>query len=148
MQAIIFTGIPAAGKSSFYRQHFFRTHVRINLDMLKTRHREQLLFDTCLQARQPLVIDNTNPTVLDRSRYIAPAKAAGFAVIGYYFRSQAAECLARNTARPQADRIPDRGILGACSRLETPALAEGFDELWYVRIADGKFQVEEWQDEV
>jgi predicted kinase len=40
MQAIIFMGIQACGKSTFYHHKFALTHVRINLDMLKTRHRE------------------------------------------------------------------------------------------------------------
>ncbi len=36
VQAILFSGIQATGKSSFYRERFFHTHVRINLDMLRT----------------------------------------------------------------------------------------------------------------
>jgi len=43
VEAVIFVGIQATGKSSFYRKHFFDTYVRINLDMLKTRYRERLL---------------------------------------------------------------------------------------------------------
>jgi len=35
MEAIIFIGIQATGKSTFFQQRFFATHVRINLDMLK-----------------------------------------------------------------------------------------------------------------
>lgn len=148
MQAIIFTGIQAAGKSSFYRERFFHTHVRISLDMLKTRHRERLFLDACIEAKQSFVVDNTNPTSTQRSLYVASAKAAGFQVVGYYFRSQAAECLARNATRLDAERIPDKGILGACGRLEIPSPNQGFDELWYVRICDGRFMVEEWKDEV
>jgi transcriptional regulator with XRE-family HTH domain len=37
VEAIIFVGIQASGKSTFYRERFFDTHLRINLDMLKTR---------------------------------------------------------------------------------------------------------------
>jgi len=37
MEAVIFVGLQAAGKSTFYRERFFDTHVRINLDMLRTR---------------------------------------------------------------------------------------------------------------
>ncbi len=62
MEAIIFIGLQASGKSSFYKEKFIDTHIRINLDMLKTRYREKVLFDACLKAKQPLVIDNTNPT--------------------------------------------------------------------------------------
>ncbi len=35
MQIMIFVGIQASGKSTFYHQYFANTHLRINLDMLK-----------------------------------------------------------------------------------------------------------------
>ncbi len=40
MEAVMFSGIQATGKSTFFQQRFFNTHVRINLDMLKTRNRD------------------------------------------------------------------------------------------------------------
>lgn len=85
MEAVIFMGIQATGKSTFYQKTFADTHVRINLDMLRTRHRELLLFETCLKMKQPFVVDNTNPTADDRNRYIPIAKSAGFRIIGYFF---------------------------------------------------------------
>ena len=63
MELIIFMGIQAVGKSTFYQQRFFNTHIRINLDMLITRHREQILVNACLAAKQPLVLDNTTSPV-------------------------------------------------------------------------------------
>lgn len=143
MELVIFCGIPAAGKSSFYRERFFDTHVRVNLDMLKTRHRERLIFEACLEARQPVVIDNTNPAAADRAGYIAAARARGFAVLGYYFRSVIAESLERNARREGSKRVPDRAVMGAAGRLEIPRPEEGFDRLFYVRLEDG-FVVEPW----
>jgi predicted kinase len=84
MELVIFIGIQATGKSSFYRDRFFRTHIRVNLDMLKTRHREQIIFQACLEGKQSLVIDNTNPTIQDHDRYISIAKEHNFRIIGYY----------------------------------------------------------------
>ena len=134
MQAIIFIGIQACGKSTFYHHKFGLTHVRINLDMLKTRHREQRMFETCLDIQQPLVIDNINPTKLDRSRYIDPAKQHKFKIVGYYFESQIRDAIARNKQRLLAQQIPDKGIGGTAKRLELPNYAEGFDELYYVKL--------------
>jgi predicted kinase len=88
MEAVILIGIRGAGKSSFYQQGFFYTQVRINLDMLRTRRRERLLLEACLEGRQAFVIDNTNVTAEEGARYIAPAREAGFAVTGYYFRAE------------------------------------------------------------
>ena len=85
MEAIIFVGLPASGKSTFYKERFFDTHVRINLDMLRTRHREHLLLHTCIEMKQKFVVDNTNPTPAYRAGYIVQAKAAGFAVVGDHF---------------------------------------------------------------
>ena len=149
MTAIIFIGIPAAGKSTYYKQRFFDTHLRINLDMLKTRHREKLLVEACIASKQPFVVDNTNASWKERARFIGPAREAGFRVIGYYFSSRIQEALERNRQRQGKARIADKGVLGAAGRLEIPSLAEGFDELWYVRMdGTGGFIVEGWKDEV
>lgn len=146
MQLIVLVGLQGAGKSSFVRERLWQSHVRLSLDVLETRHREALLFEACLRAKQRVVIDNTNPTRTDRARYIEPARAAGFETVGYYFRSVVAECLPRNDAREGAQRVPARGVLGTAGRLERPSLDEGFDALYYVRLADGGgFEVSEWQ---
>lgn len=149
MEAVIFIGIQGTGKSSFYQERFFNTHVRINLDMLKTKHRFRLLLTACLEGGQPFVLDNTNVTREVRAEFIAQAKAAGFRVVGYYFRSDISAALGRNSERVGPARISDVGVLGTYKKLEIPQHAEGFDALYYVRIdPEGKFQVEEWVDEV
>lgn len=147
MELLLFIGIQATGKSSFYRERFYRTHVRVNYDMLKTRHREELLFTACIAGKTNFVVDNTNLTQQERARYIAPAKAAGFGVVGYFFQSRVADALKRNGGRPENERVPDKGILGASGRLELPSKAEGFDRLFFVRLNDPDgFIVEEWKE--
>jgi predicted kinase len=149
VQLILFIGLQGSGKSTFYARSFADTHVRINLDMLGTRHRERLLLGACIEGKTPTVIDNTNPTPEERARYIVPARAAGFAVIGYYFQSRVDDCKARNAARPIDRMVPLPGLLGTYKRLVLPTLAEGFDALRYVRIDEaGAFVVQEWSDEV
>ena len=148
MTGVILIGIQASGKTTFYRERLFDTHVRLSLDMLRTRHREKLLLEACIAAGQSFAVDNTNATAGERMRYISPAKAAGFRVIGYYFRSRLTESIERNRLRPGKERIPDKGVMGTAGRLELPSMAEGFDELWYVRMdGRGGFVVEEWRDE-
>ena len=149
MEAVIFIGLQGAGKSTFYRERFFASHMRINLDMLKTRRRERRLLQACIETSQPFVADNTNPTRAERQVYIEAAKQARFRVIGYYLQSKVEDCKRRNEQRPVEERIPVAGILGAAGRLQIPSKDEGFDELYYVRIdEDKRFVVEEWKDEV
>jgi predicted kinase len=147
MEVIIFIGIPASGKSTFYVERFFATHVRINLDMLKTRHREQVLIDACLSARQPFVVDNTNVTREERARYIVPAASAGFRVVGYFFQSGLGTTMERNRGRTPARVVPDQAIAALYHRLQVPSAEEGFDRLYQVTVsAEGGFAVQEWAD--
>lgn len=150
MEAVILCGIQGSGKSTFCRERMFHTHVRINLDMLQSRYRETLLLTACLNAKQPFVVDNTNPTTEERARYIAPSRAAGFRVVGYYFQSKVSDALVRNELRGPGQRVPDRGVLGTAGRLQLPSRKEGFDALYYVRLgtAVGEFVVEEWRDDL
>jgi len=148
MELVLLIGVQATGKSSFFFERFRNTHLRLNLDMLKTRNREEILLSACLASKTKFVVDNTNPTAADRARYIGPAKAAGFSVAGYFFESKIADVMRRNSERVDAERIPEKGILGTYGRLEIPTRSEGFDVLHFVKIGPNGFEVEGWRDEV
>ncbi|UOQ68388.1 AAA family ATPase [Hymenobacter volaticus] len=149
MQLVLFCGIQATGKSTFYMQRFFHSHVRISLDLLRTRNRERRLLQLCLETQMRCVIDNTNPTRAERATYIEPARAAGFEIVGYFFHSVAAEAVVRNQQRPPERQVPERGIRGTRNRFERPSRAEGFDQLYFVRaLGNQEFQINDWQDEV
>jgi predicted kinase len=148
VEAIILVGLQGAGKSTFYREHYFDTHVRISLDLLRTRHRERRLLQFCVETRQRFVVDNTNPMRAERAVYIQAARQAGFRVVGYYFRSRVEECMERNEKRAIGRQVPLKGVIGTAGRMEHPSAAEGFDELRYVWIEpDRGFVIEEWRDE-
>lgn len=145
--AVIFMGLQASGKSAYYHQNYASTHAHINLDRLRTRRKERLLLDECIRNGRPFVVDNTNPTVRDRARYIQPARQAGYRVIGLFFQSRVAECMARNERRSDKAKVPAAAIAVTSNRLELPRTAEGFDELYFVSMEDDSFIVEKWEDE-
>src|SRR4051794_5726173 len=141
MEAVIFCGIQGAGKSSFYKEYFFKTHVRISLDLLKTRHRESMFLQTCFVLQQMFVVDNTNATKRERHKYIEKAKTYKFQLTGYYFRTSIADALARNGRRTGKENIPVAAIITTHKKLEVPTYEEGFDNLFEVSIVNGDFKI-------
>ena len=139
-------GIQGSGKSTFCRR-FLPDVLRVNLDTLKTRNNEKRLIDRCFEEGRGFVVDNTNPTREDRARYIVPAKAGGYRVIGYFMQSRLQDCVERNDLREGRARIPAKGIAATYRRLELPSLSEGFDELYFVRNDGVNMTVSEWSDD-
>ncbi|HYP50705.1 MAG TPA: AAA family ATPase [Pyrinomonadaceae bacterium] len=149
MEAVIFIGVQGAGKSTFFKQRFVDTHIRINGDMLRTKRREQILIEACLRAKQSFVVDKTNGTREQRAGYISVAKSNHFRVVGYYFRSNFAGALKRNDSREGKAKIPEKGLRHFLKRLEKPVYAEGFNRLFYVWINDAnEFVIEDWKEEI
>ncbi|HEY0844589.1 MAG TPA: AAA family ATPase [Noviherbaspirillum sp.] len=139
---LLFVGIQAAGKTTFYLQHFFDTHVRISMDLMKTRHREGRFLQTCLASSQRFVVDNTNPTAEERARYIAMAKQSRFRVVGFFFEPDPKASYERNERRGKKHHVPPAGLFGTLKRLERPQPEEGFDELYRVKAVAGVFDVQ------
>ena len=144
---VILMGIQGSGKSTFFHRNLAAEYTHVNLDTLKTRHREKSLTEECLLLGENLAIDNTNPTKADRARYILPAKAAGYRIIGYFMESKLQPCIARNERRTGAARIPIAAIAATSNRLELPTYAEGFDELYFVKNDGETMVVCEWRDD-
>lgn len=140
MEAILLIGIQGSGKSTFCRERLFDTHLRISLDLLRTRYRERRLLQLCLETGQRFVVDKTNVRAAERARYIGPARAARFRVVGYFFEPDPKACFERNQRR--AHPVPAAGLFGTLKRLERPTIEEGFDELHRVVIRpEGGFDV-------
>lgn len=143
MQAVIFTGIQASGKTTFYLKNFFDTHVHISLDKLNTRQKEQRFIQICFETQSKFVVDNTNPTKEERKKYIVAAHQNKYKVVGYFFQSDLNDALVRNAQREGKKNIPKVGVLSTAKKLEIPDYTEGYDELYFVRIEeDGHFSVE------
>lgn len=142
MEAVIFIGVQGAGKSTFFHERFFDTHVRINLDMLRTRHREGILLSACLQGGQRFVIDNTNPLPGDRRKYLEPARAAGFRTIAYFFNTSLRDAMQRNNLRSGKQKIPAPAVAATFKKIVPPSTEENFDEIYTVELtADRGFEV-------
>ena len=143
MEAVVLCGVQGSGKTTLYRDRFLDTHVRVSMDLLRTRAREAAFLKLCLDSGQRFVVDNTNPTPADRRRYVEPARAAGFRVVGYLVEVDSALALARNAQRSGRARVPVSGVVGTERRLQRPTPEEGFDELWHATAGpDGGWRIE------
>ena len=143
-QMILFIGIQASGKTTFYHNELARhSYVHINLDTLHTRHKEQVAISECYEHDASFVVDNTNPEKADRERYIAEAKQHGYEVIGIFFQSILKDCIARNEARD--DKVPQLAIPNTQNRLQMPDYSEGFDRLYFVQIVGQDFVITDWK---
>ena len=117
------------------------------MDLLKTRKRENQFLQLCLDTNSQFVVDNTNPTIEERAKYIELAKNRKYRVSGYFFASSVQAALERNKQRQGKDRIKDVGVVSCYKKLVLPAIAEGFDELFYVQLQRQGFVVRAWQDD-
>ena len=148
MEAVLSIGIQGSEKTTLYRQRFFDTHVRISRDMLKTRSREMTLVKACFAARQSFVLDDTNASKAHRAEIIPAAKAAGFRVVAYYFRTPLRTALARNKRRPEGQVIPVSGVLATFKRFQPPEWEEGFDEIRVVEPSgENEISIRSWTPE-
>lgn len=149
MELIILMGLQASGKSSFYRLHFAATHAYVSKDLLsnnkKPARRQMQLIEEALQTGQSVVVDNTNPTPVEREPLIRLGHEYDAEVIGYYFASSVRASLERNKTRSGKARVPDVAIYVTASKLVIPTFAERFDTLYDVRITDdSSFEVRKW----
>jgi hypothetical protein len=104
-----------------------------------------LLLAACLEAGQRFVVDNTNPSAAERARYVAPAIAAGFRIIGCFFIAEPRAAYERNRRRPGRAAVPAAGLFGTHKRLQPPSLDEGFHRIDRVELVEGEgFRVTPW----
>ena len=146
-ECVIFVGLPASRKTTFYQRRFVGTHQHISKDLWpkasnKDRRQAELI-RIALSQGLSVVIDNTNPAPADRAPVIALALSFGARVIGYYFTATTREAIGRNRGREGAARVPDVAIFTRAKRMAKPVLGEGFDELYAVSIdPSGEFSVQ------
>ncbi len=147
MELVIFIGLQASGKTTFFGDHFAASHQHVSKDLFpnnknKNRRQEQLI-KAALDSGQSVVVDNTNPTPLERTPLIKIGNIYGCEIIGYYFASQLSCCLERNQARTGKARVPDVALYATAKKLIIPSYSEGFHRLFCVKFCENSQQVDE-----
>lgn len=144
MDVLLFSGLQASGKSTYYQEHFSSTHLLISKDLMRRNsrpeRRQRELLHLALQANHSVVIDNTNPTPTERVPLIEIAHSYQATVICYYFATDVKHALARNQQREGVARVPPVAIYSAAKRMAPPTFEEGFNKIYYVQIAEHSTQ--------
>src|SRR5687768_37826 len=138
-------GVPGSGKTSFFRARFEQTHVHVSKDLMGNVRdrgaRQVALLEEAFRSGRSVLVDNTNPTIADRAGLIAAARAHGARVVGYVLQTPVKEALVRNRAREGRARVPDVALFIAAKKFQPPSVAEGFDAIFAVEAAGGRFEV-------
>jgi len=168
VELVIFIGIQASGKTTYYRRRLAGEYSHVSLDNWRgkgaVRVKERAAVMAALVAAadsegaiRGVVVDNTNVTAAARRRYFACAgdfaRQAGRPVrfVAFFFDADLPACLARNQRRPPPNQagpgtpyfVPPPAIAAFARQLEPPRFDEGFDRIVRVRIAGEDFQTQE-----
>jgi predicted kinase len=151
LEVVVLIGLQASGKSTFYRKRFAETHAHVSKDNFRNNPRPQRrleqLVREALSAGRSVVVDNTNPKRADREAIIRIAREHGARVVGYNFERNTKASVARNAQREGKARVEDVAIFSTAKAMEFPSLSEGFDALYFVRMApEHGFTIETWRE--
>jgi len=145
MELVIFVGLQASGKSTFFRERFAATHEHVSKDLFRNNknpnRRQAQLIEDALGAGRSVVVDNTNPAPEDRRPLVRLGHDYGAKVVVYFFDANVRECLRRNEMREGRARVQDVAIYVTAKKLVAPSIEEGFDELLCVRLNDSTLEV-------
>ena len=132
-ELIIFVGLQASGKSTWYRNHLAATHVHVSKDLMtNARNREEKqreMIEAALAQGKSVVVDNTNPTPAVRAPLVEIGRRHGARVVAYYFETTVKDAVARNRLREGKARVPDVAIFVTAKKMVPPGFTEGFDEV-------------------
>lgn len=130
-ELIVFVGLQAAGKSTYYRTHLAATHVHVSKDLMKNASDAKQLqqIAEALRAGRSVAVDNTSPTPAVRAPLIELGRSLGARVVAFYFEANVKDAVTRNRAREGKARVPDVAIYATAKKLVPPKFEEGFDEV-------------------
>lgn len=134
LEVIILVGFPGSGKSFFCSTHLAPLgYVTANRDTIGTWQKCVSLMEQSLKAGKNVVIDNTNPDLDSRKRYIEAAKKCGAAVRCFILTTSKDHARHNNKFREFSEedhsKVSDMVFNMYKSKYVEPTLQEGFQDI-------------------
>ena len=141
-EVILFIGPPASGKTTFYRKHLQpQGYVHINRDTLGSWQKCVTECEKAIELGKSVVIDNTNPDVDSRKRYLTVAEKHNIPTRCFLFTASVAHCKhnnrfreLKNVGNPVYKAVNDIAFNAYSARYSQPDVNEGFTKIVQVNF--------------
>ncbi|XP_019629199.1 PREDICTED: bifunctional polynucleotide phosphatase/kinase-like [Branchiostoma belcheri] len=135
-EVIVMVGCPASGKTFFVKQNLVsQGYVHVNRDVLGTWQKCVAACSQALAGGKGVVVDNTNPDVESRKRYVDCARQAKAPCRCFVMDSSLDLCRHNNRFRDMTYtgaghvKVADPVIFSFRKKYVEPQISEGFDEI-------------------
>lgn len=133
-ELIIFLGFPASGKSFFCNKYLKKEgYVVVNRDTLNSMQKCLTAVEESLKNNKSCVVDNTNPDIASRKKFIDIAKGLKVKVRAFWMNTTYHHSKHNNVFRELTDsthqKIADVIFNTYKNKFVAPALKEGFEEI-------------------
>ncbi|XP_058834250.1 uncharacterized protein F21D5.5 [Topomyia yanbarensis] len=133
-EVIVMVGFPGSGKSFFAKTHLeTKGYVLINRDVLGSWQKCASLLENTLRSRKRALVDNTNPDIESRKRFVDIARKMNVPCRCFVMSASYKQAKHNNVFRELTDRshssINDMVFNMYKSKYQEPSLREGFKEI-------------------
>ncbi|XP_064159822.1 bifunctional polynucleotide phosphatase/kinase isoform X1 [Anguilla rostrata] len=135
-EVIVAVGFPASGKSTFFHKHIIpKGYVYVNRDTLGTWQKCVAACERALKEGHSVAVDNTNPDLESRERYVDVCRKAGVSCRCFFFTATLEQAKHNNRFREmmpsQSKHAPvnDMVFHSYKNKFVTPSVSEGFSEV-------------------
>lgn len=140
-EVIVAVGFPASGKSTFFQTHIIpKGYVYVNRDTMGTWQKCVAACERALKEGRSVAVDNTNPDLESRKRYLDVAKAAGVPCRCFQFTATLHQAKHNNRFREMAPsdtkhlKVNDMVFNSYKKNFVAPTLSEGFGEILQIHF--------------